>query len=436
ARMKWLALVALATVASAIPDMFMGRRRGGFTSHLFENVDSSILAMSDAWTGNITQRLDHFDDSITATWTQRYMFNHDYANSNVNILYLSGEQWMINPIVGPAAYVYYAEQLSADLYALEHRFYGKSQPTEDTSVENLKYLSSRQAIEDIAEFIRQINKVKGGDQKWILVGGSYAGALSAWARLKHPELIAGSIASSGPVLAQMDFYGYLQTVDEDFKKVGGLCYDQISAGLEAAQQLLQSDEGRKTLTKTFKISPPLSDYDVLSPYDIDTFYSYLISQFEGAAQYSQPPINALCEKFTANGPDYDPLKAFYSILSPAEKLNFNVNYKESVVELSGTEFQGDISMRLWFYQTCAEFGYFQSTNRGTNVFGQTQSSNSFIEYCVQLFGINVDQIEKNIEATNAYYGERDYYAGTNVIFSHGTQDPWSFLTKKSDPKHW
>ncbi|GMR46039.1 hypothetical protein PMAYCL1PPCAC_16235, partial [Pristionchus mayeri] len=95
-----------------------------------------------------------------------------------------------------------------------------------------------------------------------------------------------------------------------------------------------------------------------------------------------------------------------------------------------------VSMRLWFYQTCAEFGYFQSTNRGTNVFGQTQSSNSFIEYCVQLFGIDVDQIEKNIEATNAYYGERDYYAGTNVIFSHGTQDPWSFLTKKSDPKHW
>lgn len=23
-----------------------------------------------------------------------------------------------------------------------------------------------------------------------------------------------------------------------------------------------------------------------------------------------------------------------------------------------------------------------------------------------------------------------------MIFSHGTQDPWSFLTKKNDSKHW
>lgn len=26
--------------------------------------------------------------------------------------------------------------------------------------------------------------------------------------------------------------------------------------------------------------------------------------------------------------------------------------------------------------------------------------------------------------------------GTNVVLSHGTQDPWSFLAKTSDPKHW
>lgn len=45
----------------------------------------------------------------------------------------------------------------------------------DLSVENLKYLTSRQAIEDIAEFIRQKNEEKKEEQKWIVVGGSYAG---------------------------------------------------------------------------------------------------------------------------------------------------------------------------------------------------------------------------------------------------------------------
>ncbi|GMT08059.1 hypothetical protein PENTCL1PPCAC_30234, partial [Pristionchus entomophagus] len=65
-----------------------------------------------------------------------------------------------------------------------------------------------------------------------------------------------------------------------------------------------------------------------------------------------------------------------------------------------------------------------------------KSSNYFIETCKQLFGIDSDQIQKSVESTNAYYGGRDYYEGTNVIFSHGTQDPWSAITKRSDPKHW
>lgn len=45
-----------------------------------------------------------------------------------------------------------------------------------TSIDNLKYLTSGQAIEDIAEFIRQKNKEKNLDQKWIVVGGGYAGS--------------------------------------------------------------------------------------------------------------------------------------------------------------------------------------------------------------------------------------------------------------------
>ncbi|GMT23496.1 hypothetical protein PFISCL1PPCAC_14793, partial [Pristionchus fissidentatus] len=303
----------------------------------------------------------------------------------------------------------------------------------DTSIDNLKFLSSRQAIEDIAEFIRQKNEEKEGDQKWIVFGGSYAGNLAAWSRLKHPELIIGAVSSSAPLLAQLDFYGYLQTVDEDFNKHGGLCYQQLVEGFEEARIQFQSAEGRDNLTKLFKIYPPLSHFDDLSTYDIDTFFAYLVAPFTHTAQYNSPSVDDLCQTFTTHGPDYDPLKALRYV-NP--ELTVNANFSHSVDELSGIEFNGDISQRLWTYQTCAEFGFFRSSNRGTNAFGQTQSSNTFIEYCIQLFGINVDQIEKNVESTNAYYGQRDYYAGTNVVFSHGTQDPWAFLTKKDDSKHW
>ncbi|GMS95473.1 hypothetical protein PENTCL1PPCAC_17648, partial [Pristionchus entomophagus] len=228
---------------------------------------------------------------------------------------------------------------------------------------------------------------------------------------------------------------YLQTVENDFKNFGGLCYDQISAGLNEALSLFQSEEGRKKLSLLFRIIPPLSRYDEITDYDKDTFFLHLISPFKGTAQYNRPSVDTLCGYFTSHGPNYDPLKAF-EILTAMNAQTMNINFTQTVVDISGIEYEKDISGRLWHYQTCAEFGFFHSTNRGSNIFGQTQSSSSFIEFCIELFGIDADQIEKNVESTNEYYGGRDYYAGTNVIFTHGTQDPWSFLTKKTDPKHW
>ena len=45
----------------------------------------------------------------------------------------------------------------------------------------------------------------GADSSWFVFGGSYAGALSAWFRLKFPHLTCGSLASSGVVLAVYNF---------------------------------------------------------------------------------------------------------------------------------------------------------------------------------------------------------------------------------------
>jgi len=57
----------------------------------------------------------------------------------------------------------------------------------------------------------------GADSSWFVFGGSYAGALSAWFRLKFPHLTCGSLASSGVVLAVYNF--------TDFDK-------QVGAGAE------------------------------------------------------------------------------------------------------------------------------------------------------------------------------------------------------------
>ena len=77
----------------------------------------------------------------------------------------------------------------------------------DASTENLKYLSSRQALADLANFIstQKIapNLTKNGRSE-----GKKKGSLAAWFRLKYPHLAYGAVASSAPLLAKMNFKGY------------------------------------------------------------------------------------------------------------------------------------------------------------------------------------------------------------------------------------
>lgn len=78
----------------------------------------------------------------------------------------------------------------------------------DVSVENLRYLTTEQALADIAYFVSGMNTMYSlTDTKWIAYGGSYSGNLAAWVRYKYPHLIHGANSASGPVLAKVDFFG-------------------------------------------------------------------------------------------------------------------------------------------------------------------------------------------------------------------------------------
>lgn len=72
----------------------------------------------------------------------------------------------------------------------------------------MQLLNSQQALRDVANFIESVksNKMYGiTNNPWIVVGGSYPGALSAWFRYKYPHLVIGSLASSAVVNAIEDF---------------------------------------------------------------------------------------------------------------------------------------------------------------------------------------------------------------------------------------
>lgn len=125
------------------------------------------------------------------------------------------------------------------------------------STENLLYLSAHQALEDAANFIQGINDMYNiSDPKWIVYGGSYAGTLATWLRIKYPHLVTGAMASSGPLNAVLDFSGnfftnivialkypfvdYLQVVRNSLETHSTTCVENIKEGFAQLEELVSS----------------------------------------------------------------------------------------------------------------------------------------------------------------------------------------------------
>ena len=115
-----------------------------------------------------------------------------------------------------------AQQHSALQVVLEHRFFGESYPLADLSTANLQYLTTEQALADLAHFTEYLLsfdpaaadalslpalalKARTRDSKVVTFGASYPGALSAWSQLKFPALFAGAVALSAPIHAEAAF---------------------------------------------------------------------------------------------------------------------------------------------------------------------------------------------------------------------------------------
>lgn len=127
----------------------------------------------------IEQSLDHFNPKDDRKWMMRYYENDFYFQEGGPIFIYLGGEWQISPmsITQGTLIVEMAQENNGILFYTEHRYYGLSRPTTNTSTENLQYLTIDQALADVAFFI---DFVKNSSPKFknsgvILVGASYSG---------------------------------------------------------------------------------------------------------------------------------------------------------------------------------------------------------------------------------------------------------------------
>jgi hypothetical protein len=111
------------------------------------------------------------------------------------LFYLGGEGQIEDFYNATGAIFEIAEELSAAVLFVEHRYYGVSLPFGENSFspKNISYLSIEQAMADFSLFLPKFKQILGctarrNSCQTILFGGSYGGMLVAWHRLKYPFL--------------------------------------------------------------------------------------------------------------------------------------------------------------------------------------------------------------------------------------------------------
>lgn len=431
--------------------------------------------------------LDHFDTaSRSKMWAQRYYVDERYwcGASCPIFLYIGGE----GPQGPPTDRLFMAtlaQKMGALMIAVEHRFYGESRPTADMSVASLRFLSSEQALADLARFVAYVSAYApaAGDaasspplrlpaspsaSKWVTFGGSYPGALSAWFKLKYPAAVSGAVSSSAPVHAQFNFLSYAEVVGTALSSeaIGGsgACFAAVAAATSALMKLVRATPKAGTDPRIPSALRPCAP-GISTELDLAFYESSVYSPFQEAVQYNREipgaaTVATACAVLTNSSLSAEPLERLAAVqvlfAPPADpksppppplclQSSFERDYADEINNATWGD-GGSNAARLWTWQSCNEFGYFQTTKgppAGRPAVAhpfEALTDNGIDEagaaVCHAAFGSGGGRAPPATGATNTHYGGRRYF-GENVTIVNGNLDPWHALSvvEPSDP-YW
>ncbi|KAG7272922.1 hypothetical protein CRUP_002502 [Coryphaenoides rupestris] len=339
----------------------------------------------------------------------------------------------------------YAQKMGALCLLLEHRFYGKSHPTEDLSTENLRFLSSRQALADLAHFRTAMAEARSlATSQWVAFGGSYPGSLATWFRLKYPHLVDAAVASSAPVHATVNFPEYLEVVWRSLASENPECPLLVKKASDTLIERLKDPTMFDVISKDFNLCSTLRpESDMDSAYFLET----LAGNFMDVVQYNQDnrefegvvgtniTIKVLCSVM-ADASLGDPYSRYMAVARLMMD-TFSMKCLDGVYanyhrDMTNTLWDGPASGggRQWVYQTCTEFGFYQSTDSPNQPFGGFPLS-YHVKQCAQFYNVSAETLAEAVAQTNEVYGGYDIRS-TRIVFPNGSIDPWHALGVTQD----
>lgn len=408
----------------------------------------------------VTQPRDHFDSSDTKTWQQAYYVNDTFwvPGSDAPVFVCVGGEGP--PIDGSAVQnsvhcnvaVEWLAENKALMFAVEHRYYGchnmSACPFTPADKKPLQWLSSKQALSDLSGFHDHAVEAYNlkPSNKWVSWGGSYPGMMAGWFRLKYPNKIHASVASSAPVHAKLDMreYNDVAAAAYGLPSVGGspACTAAIAAGHATIGVMMNTESGRAWLAHSFPQEVPSAAWlEKLANRKDFAGNGVVYFPSQGNDPASTAPgsnIEQIC-KVMANesrGTPLDRLAALaghqraHGIRRPRRLLKTGARAGNGSKPVSVSE------LDYWGYQTCNEFGFYQTCEVGSKCF-YTQGLDTLednMAFCQTDYNISAAQVAANIAATNAFYGGLAplgpglEHNASRIYYPNGDVDPWHGLS--------
>ncbi|KAK3709692.1 hypothetical protein LTR37_010719 [Vermiconidia calcicola] len=414
--------------------------------------------------------IDHFPNKEryaphkTGTFKNRYWFDASHYKPGGPVIILqSGETNGLRRLVfmqkGILAQL--AEATGGIAVVFEHRYYGYSFPTRYLTTEDLRFLSTEQALADEAYFARNVKFPGLEDQDltsdsvpWISYGGSYAGGMSAFLRTEYPDVFWGAISSSGVTKAIWDYWQYFEPAAQygpplamDTQKLFTDMVDNILIGKadnEDLTQELKTAFGLPNITSNADFANQLAfgvgwwqslnwDPEVGSR----EFYNFASDISSGKVLYPKTESKRSTAEMLLEEGGYEANQTLVNRL-----LNYIGYIDKTVVGRCGDEGssqdecfsnlnvtfyqqtgQSQAPWRSWSYQYCTEWGYLQ-TGSGVPkgqmpLVSRTIDLNYTSTVCREAFGINRPA---RVELVNKYGGYEIEHS--RLAFVDGQWDPW------------
>jgi len=421
-----LAIFFTTSVAAhdALLDMIPSRARGGnlWKTKVKEFEKSSVFTNSTV--NYYTQIIDHTAGIDAGTFQQRYYIDTTYCEDLTScpiFMYIGGEGTLSASPGGYTATM--ASEHGALILALEHRWYGESLPGDITSTDDLGSLTVENALADLRSFMESQQTDLGSDglRTWLMIGGSYPGALSAWFREKNPDIAAASWSSSGVILAVENFTQFdvieTQAVGADcaqaLRDVTAAFENAWDAGGDTKQDMLDMFGTPDDFTKG-DMAWMLADSAAMGP------------QYGSKIEMCNYLIDPTSEQ-----PKDDLLQAFANWTNDHYGTSFGASCYYSTACLSDpTRVSEWYDTKSWIWQCCHQLEYWQVAYPDS-LRSSVLTYDYFTTQCGAAFGS--DYPSANIQDFNTQY-EGLTPESTNVIALNGGDDPWRGCTQNETKK--